>query len=776
MRSMNIPFLHQTIADKKLIESLGGKAKNLNELLIHGFPIPDGFILQQEVLELEAAIEKIGGFPVAVRSSGTLEDMADASFAGLYETFLFIKTMDDLRDAVTRCFDSKNSARVKDYLKTKNIQWSEKNLNMSVLVQKMIDASIAGVLFTMNPINGFEEECYLEFCQGVGERLVSGHVTPSRIRYNWIEEKVIQEDTNQEGTLIHPDQLKKLIDLCVDIQAHYGKPQDIEWAIDSVGTVYILQSRPVTSFTPREDRPELTNADLKDGGVSARACTPCMLSSYRDAMQISMGDYFKRIRLISNDESITWAYSAYGRVYWNAEAVKTGLKRLPDFKEEDFDRDLGIQKDYGPSGPHVTEVCFSTVFGAVPVLISLHREFNDCLSMIENFRPRFETRDREFKRQVHNLSSLDDQQFSTWLLDVLYFQQETERNYFRTIYNNSNFQTEFKNFIKRLSAYEPMDEVDLMGELQGIAHLDVQSGLAELNAVATQKGYQSPEYVKARKTFLEHHYHHGPAELDITVQRWGENMLWVDSLVKDWTATDGLKKDDRLGLTEKRLTAELGPLKKNKFYNMLRISRNFLRLREEMRSFSTRGYYLLRLALLDFGRRFGFEGNKVFFLELKEVGDRLRNPEFKFPDLRKRELLYQSYRNFKAPNEFGGTILALKTSTSAEGLKGLGCSPGEFTGKARVITDIHQTSSLTKNDILVTYFTDPGWTPVLARVGGVITEVGGLLSHAAVIGREYGIPAVLNLIDATKLIRDGDIIKINGKTGLVEILEKKIEN
>ena len=105
-------------------------------------------------------------------------------------------------------------------------------------------------------------------------------------------------------------------------------------------------------------------------------------------------------------------------------------------------------------------------------------------------------------------------------------------------------------------------------------------------------------------------------------------------------------------------------------------------------------------------------------------------------------------------------------------MKGLGCSPGEITGRARVILNIHETNQLTKEDILITVFTDPGWTPVLARVGGVVTEVGGLLSHAAVIGREYGIPAILNLIDATKMINDGDMIKINGKTGVVEILEK----
>ncbi|HXH74653.1 MAG TPA: PEP/pyruvate-binding domain-containing protein [Bacteriovoracaceae bacterium] len=768
---MKRPFLHQAISDPVLFEKLGGKAKNLNDLLVHGFPVPNGFVLFEPDGDLMGAIGEIGGFPVAVRSSGSLEDLANASFAGVYETFLFVRSESELKDAVQKCFDSRHSDRVKDYLNTKKMVWTPETLTMSVLVQKMVDATTAGVLFTMNPTNGFEEECYVEFCQGVGERLVSGHVTPSRIRYNWFKEEIVTEDINQEETRITPAQLRKLMELSIKIQAHYGKPQDIEWAIDASGKVHILQSRPITSYLPREDRPELTNADFKDGGVSARVCTPCMFSVYRDAMQVSMGDYFKKIKLLSSDEGVTWTHSAYGRVYWNAEAVKTGLKKLPDFKEEDFDRDLGVQKDYGEKGAHRTEMSISTVINAIPVLMSLHREFSDCVVMIENFRERFEAMDLLLKAQITDLAALNKNQFQKWFLDVMLFQQETEKKYFRTIYNSSNYQTEFKGFLKRLPAYEAMDEIYLMGELHGISHLDVQTGLARLQKTSVVYGFGSDQYLAGRERFLETHYHHGPAELDITVARWGENKVWVDELVKSFNGT-APHKSGKFKETCERLTEKLGFLKKRKFARMLNQSRDFLRLREEMRSFSTRAYYLLRLGLLEFARRNQLEDLQVFMLDIVEVRNLLINPGMVFPDISKRELMYKGYRNFTPPNEFGGTIQALKGATSTDGLKGLGCSPGEFTGRARVILDIHQTAGLTKEEILITFFTDPGWTPVLARVGGVVTEVGGLLSHAAVIGREYGIPAILNLIDATKLIGDGDLIKINGKTGTVEIIEK----
>lgn len=763
-------FLGDKSLDEKLLTNLGGKARNLHELKIQGFPVPSGFILFETEGSLGQAIKDIGDFPVAVRSSGALEDLGDASFAGQYETFLFVKSMEELQSKIEACFDSRNSDRVKDYLNTKKISWNPESLKMSVLVQKMVDAHIAGVLFTMNPLNGREEQMYLELCEGVGERLVSGHVTPTQITYNWIEDTKLSEKINNENTSISEEHLRDLISTAARIQAYYGKPQDIEWAIDKSGKIHILQSRPVTTFTPRDDKPELTNADLKDGGVSARVCTQLMFSAYREGMRNSMGDYFKRINLIPNDENIQWIHYHYGRVYWNAEAVKEGLKKIPDFKEDDFDRDLGIQKDYGEKGPHRTPVSIHAVVNAISVLIGLNREFTDCENMINHFRIRFEAKDDELKASLNNLHKMTVEDFRTWFLEVILFQNETEKNYFRTIYNNSNFQTEYKNYLKKLKSYQEGDEVDLMGELHGVAHLDVQGGLKKLRKLADFYGFDSRSYYSARADFLKIHYHHGPAELDLTVPRWGERMDWVDELVQNYVEVNST--GGKFLATSNRIAEGISILGRNKFWTFTNRSRDYLRLREEMRSYSTRAYYLLRKGLLEFAQRHHIAELDVFMYDLIEIKRKVINPEYKLPDISRRKLYYEGYRNFKAPNEFGGSITALKTSFKEGQLKGLGCSPGEFIGTARVIMDIHKTGELTKDEILVTAFTDPGWTPVLARVGGVITEVGGLLSHAAVIGREYGIPAILNLIDATKVIQDGDKIKINGKTGVVEILEK----
>lgn len=765
-------FIDDPGIDAKKLKSFGGKAFNLNRLFLAGFPVPKGFVLTEPRPNLEEAISKIGGFPVAVRSSGSLEDLPNASFAGLYETFLYVKTFEELYSTIQLCFDSKNSHRVQDYLKTKKIEYSDENLSMSVLVQKMVDPKMAGVLFTLNPTNGKEEEMYIEYCQGVGERLVSGHVTPSTMTYNWMENKILSDSINNEKTEMTSPMVANLVEHAVAIQEYYGKPQDIEWAIDHEDKLYILQSRPITTFVARDDTPELTNADFKDGGVSARVCTPLMYSLYREALKDSMGSYFKKISLLPHTENIIWIYYHYGRVYWNAGAVKEGLKKVPGYREDVFDQDLGIQKDYGASGPARTKFNFTTIVNAIPVLIGLNKEFVDCKNMIRLFRDRFETKDSELKSMIKQFKKMTDQEFNSWFLDVILFQLETEKNYFRTIYNNSNFQTEYKSFIKKLAAYEDGDEIDLMSDLHGVSHLDVQAGLKKLRLVADFYGFDSRKYYSERENFLKYHYHHGPAELDITVPRWGERKEWVDDLVNQYAENDKSRIESIFRKTSSRYLNKISTFKKASFIKKTDESREFLRLREEVRAFSTRAYYLVRLGTLEFGKRNSISEDDVFFYDIKEIRSKIIDSSYSLPDIAKRKQFYKGYRDFRAPNEFGGSIQQTVPDLGSNTLKGLGCSAGELTGIAKVITNIHQTSGLTKDDILVTIFTDPGWTPVLGRVGGVITEVGGLLSHAAVIGREYQIPAILNLVNATTLIQNGDRIRMNGKTGIVEILEK----
>jgi phosphohistidine swiveling domain-containing protein len=219
------------------------------------------------------------------------------------------------------------------------------------------------------------------------------------------------------------------------------------------------------------------------------------------------------------------------------------------------------------------------------------------------------------------------------------------------------------------------------------------------------------------------------------------------------------------------------------FERKLERARTYLSAREQMREYSTRCYALLRLYVLEAGARLAARGlidaaEQVFMLwpdELVAIGEAGALSDELRATLELRTKYYRGYRDFPAPNEFGAGVSQLSADTvdGARVLRGLGCSAGVVEGTVRVVQDLDEVHLLRPGEVLVTRFTDPGWTPTFGVIRAVVTEVGGLLSHAAVIGREYGIPAVLNLPGATRHLRTGDRVRVDGGRGTVELLEQE---
>jgi len=745
----------------------GSKAGRLRELEAIHMPVPPFFIVLSRggALNLTQEIAKIGGFPVAARSSGTIEDLGDASFAGMYESVLGIKDETDLKNAIEECFNSSQSERVREYLKThqQNVTRAELEKSMRVMVQKMVPAERAGVLFTIDPVLGQEELFYIEVCAGLGERLVSGHVTPSRYRYHWSEEEISSAEINDEGTRLTDNELKVLARLALEIQTHYGQPQDIEWAIDPTGKIWILQARPVTHVAWRRDVPELTNADLKDGGISARVCPPMMYSLYQRALQSSMGRYFEDISLLRSGDAYQWMYHLYGRGYWNAGVVKEALKCIPGYDEKVFDQGLGITKDYGLKGPEKTGITPQSILVALNALAAVKFEYQNCERMLESFPSWFEEQDQKLRKRVESCRELSDRDFWQLVHEVDAYQFRTETSYFRTIYNNSNFQTDLKNKIARLNPN--CDLLKLLSGLEKMSHMDIQSDLENLKVHEGQASF-----AEALNQFLKNHYHHGDVELDLTVPRWGENPARIVEMLKDVKPTQHHSNEswqDEWNRLDHSLHNRWSwyLFEKARVKRQLLRARHYLTQRESMRAYSTRAYYLVRKLLLEGEQRLGLKAGEVHLLKFAEfVNQDIPNKK----EWRKRDLLLKGYRHFEAPNEFGG---ALTISKDTSGLQGIGCSSGIVEAQVRVVLDLSEANLLLSGEVLVTKFTDPGWTPTMARASAIITEVGGVLSHAAVIGREYGIPAVLNLTGATKKLKTGMKVRVDGRTGVVEILK-----
>lgn len=802
---MKFLFIGEADFDTK---TSGKKAAHLHELKKLNFPIPAGFVIIPKVIigaaeteALQKAIDKIGGFPVAVRSSGHLEDSDTASFAGQYVSFLNVQNLTELIEKIESCRQQANSEHLKKYSVARGLGEADTSL-LTVFVQKMVQAERAGVSFAIHPLSGKEEESLHEVCAGLGENLVSGLTTPTQYVYHFNDQKIVSSIEGTDQVTLSPKELQIITEFAWQASAYFGMPQDIEWALDVDGKFHFLQSRSITRIQLRTDVAEMTNADLRDGGVSSKVCTTLMYSLYAEAFDTSMQKYMTDIKLLEKQQQFSWMFSYYGRVYWDASIVKKCLYKVPGFDEKSFDEDLGIQKNYGSSGPiRISSSDPRIIVKAIPVALALENNFKKCLEMTDSFSDQYEA---EFEKWKVTIERMNTDNFDLQALVKTYdqFMQEfflwVEASYFTTIYNNSNLQTLMKDFFRGIDKKSGVrTQIEkLFGGLTDISHLELQKDFIALYSTALNSGLQSSQWSEQLKIFISKNYFHSDSELDISVPRWEECpeliQRRIQSLIEFKNApSDPMTASQRqyeeflneIQQVENRIKQNFNPLisflKKRKLNQLMTLSRTYLSRREKMREYSTRAYYLVRQLILKIGKflvqqKLIQNEQDIFFLKMKEILDVLNENYLPLPFIAHRKLMYSGLRNFSAPNEFGQGVIQAEASsqTRMSGdhiYKGLACSSGMVKARVRVLLSIDQMSELQPGEILVTKFTDPSWTPVLGLIQGVITEVGGLLSHAAVISREYGIPAVLNVSGATQIFKTGQWVELNGTTGEIQI-------
>lgn len=669
---------------------VGGKAAALLELERAGFRIPPTEVSPED---LAGSFRRIGP-PIAVRSSATVEDGAASSFAGQFESFLNLSTLEEVEAAVERVLESVHEPAVLEYCRRNGVDPA--TVRMGVVVQRMIRPELAGVAFGVNPVTG-AEEVVIEAVEGLADRLLQGEARPLPAGH-----PVLERHRAEIGRTVRA------------IQRHFGTPQDVEFAIED-GVLYVLQARPITKISFAPEVGEWTNADFRDGGVSSGVCTPLMWSLYDFIWESAFKGFLREIRLLDGD--FVAGRMFFGRPYWNLGETKKCLAKLPGFVEREFDADLSVEVRYEGDGLR-TPVNPWTILRAIPTLRAIGRIFETQRAFDHAFLSGgFE------KLQATDLRTMIEHDYRI-----------TETNYFRTIYCASLAKLDF------LDSFPDADYTKLVTALPPMSHLEPTRAIREGATV---------EELQRRFPYR------GRRELDLSAPRWDEDRAWVEQMVRQAGSVGG---DPRPAYEKARAEyrARLPWWKRRKFDRKLDRLREFVWLREEMRDRSSRMYWRIRKAVLALGR-----GDDVFFQTWREVlADDRSNVE------RNREV-YETYRHFKAPNEIGSRY-AYAPTKSVGALRGIGASQGRVEGVARIARSVEETARVERGAILVCPFTDPGWTPVLDRVAGVVTETGGLLSHAAVICREYGIPAVLNISQATDRIRDGERIVVDGGQEIVE--------
>lgn len=778
-------------------------------------------------LGLQAFLARFPNTHFAVRSSGTLEDGADASFAGLYQTILNVQSYDDVCYAIKSCWAALFDTRVLTYLRERT---SASAMGLGLVVQQLVPSEKSGVLFSVDPVRGCDTEMLIEACFGLGEALVSGHVTPDQYRYDWfkavecgrtIAEKDVQcvrlsqapftaleplVGARATAPVLDAQEVAQLAALGVQAQRNAGFPVDVEWA--KVGErFFILQSRPITQLGFAGIPGEWTTADFRDGGVSATVCTPYMASLYKSVMDVTMGAYLNRLGLKPRRAQEEWFRSFYSRPYWNLEAAKYYLCQTPGFNERAFDLGLGITPRYEGDGI-VVGLTPKSLYAGLKALLAIKRS---CKAKLKD-SPAFAAGQ---KKRLQELKAMDPAALSDSALFAFcetFLTQEYFRNesvYFDFIYDNSNLNALFTDSLKKMGFAE-QDYPLLLGGLSGVSHMvpiealwklrdaieacpDASRYWASHNADAIEAVFNQGETrykLDLLTGYLDEYGHHAKQELDLMVPRYAEVPGYVIAQLQDVlqqpAASDPRKRNKRQEEQARAARDKLraaAPLWKRPFVMKdLQQVRAFLWWREELRDLSTQFYFHVRRFTLEMEKRLLQAGvlqsqDDIFFLTLTELIKTIKgeySPAQVAAIIERNRTYYLSFAGFTIPDEIGERYSGggvASAEAGGEGQMGVAGSPGVMTGTARVIANIHDADRLQPGDILVTRCTDPGWTPKFSLLSGVVTETGGILSHAAVICREYGIPAILAVKKATALIVDGETISIDGSTGIITVLK-----
>ena len=779
--------------EKVITKTLDGLNKdNLKETVAKLQALFDGIKLpaktSDEIKDLVKA-DKL----YAVRSSGTKEDLDEFSFAGQYQTFLNTKP-EDVEARVIDCYKSMFSEIILSYLVNRKIDTSE--LKMSVVVQEMVQSDKSGICFTIDPVTGNDKTMLIEVSEGLGEDIVSGKTVPEQYHYNWYDNKEI--DRAEGSKLISAENVEKYAKVFAGIQQQFGYPCDIEFAIKD-DELFILQSRRITKLNYSGINDIWSTADFKDGGVSATVCTPYMWSLYEYIWEYSLRRFIVDSKILKDEQlpkKLGEMY--YGRCYWNLTAVKKAMEQIVGYKEKEFDNEYGIVGDYEGDGK-VTGATPKVLCHLIPIVIEQNKLLKDRRENSERYKQELLDLYYGYKKHLDE-GTIDDitKEFYK-ITHETYLRSET--TYFHQIFINTIHQSLYKDSL--LKYVSESEYLSLLASIDNISHLlpfydmwDITRKIRSNEETAKYWKDNSAEDIAKNldsgkfelplvRKLIDDYGYHSDKELDITYPCYYEEPQVMISMVKDMALLDDSyspESDKERGVAV--YTEILNNLKKNvsagkykKIASKVTNMRKMLWWREEFRDVSTRFYYMLRMYTIEYAKKLVSDGvleklDDVWFLKVGNLWDYIGGNKTK-EDLNdiitRNKFYYNAYRNYISDNEIGHNFRVISESANKNSIRGLGANNGKITGTARVIEDFTQIDRLQEGDILVTRFTDTGWTPKFAILSGIVTEYGGILCHAAIVSREYGIPAIVCCKDAMSKISDGQTITIDGSTGVVTI-------
>ncbi|OAX48082.1 phosphoenolpyruvate synthase [Paenibacillus sp. AD87] len=798
-------------------EQIGNISRKIRELIM-GVDIPAD-VEKEVALYLSTFGE---GHAYAVRSSATAEDLPHASFAGQQDTYLNIIGKESIMHHISKCWASLFTDRAVIYRMQNGFDHGQ--VYLSVVIQKMIFPAASGILFTADPITSNRKLLSIDASFGLGEALVSGLVSADcyKVREGEIVDKRIAVKTlamygrKEGGTSTHQidpvlqktqtltdQQILELARIGRQIEAHFGFPQDIEWCLAD-DTFYIVQSRPITTLYPIPEASDQENHVYLSVGHQQMMTDPMkplglsfFLLTTPAPMRIAGGRLF--VDITPRLASPVMRENFINTMGQSDPLLKDGLTTV--IERENFIKSLPIDQPAPiPRNNHKQSV--SEGFQA-----HIENESTIVSDLITSNQASVEA----LKRNIQNKSGLDLFNFILEDLQELkrFLSDPRSSNVFMTAMNASAWINENmekwlgeKNAADTLSQSVPNNITSEMGlalldvadvirpfpeVIAYLQHVKVDDFMDEL--VNVEGGQETRDAIQG---YLDKYGMRCAGEIDLTRTRWIEKPITLVPLIlgniKNFEPNESKRKFEQGRQEALKKEQEIldrlkllpgGEQKAKETKRMIDLVRNFIGYREYPKYGMINRYFVYKQALLKEAERLAQAGviagkEDIYYLTYEELREVVRTNEQDEKIITQRKDDYKIYEKLTPPRVLtsDGEIITgqyKRENMPAEAIVGLPVSSGVIEGRARVIFNIED-ADLEDGDILVTPYTDPSWTPLFVSIKGLVTEVGGLMTHGAVIAREYGLPAIVGVEKATHRIKDGQRIRVHGTEGYIEIL------
>ena len=767
---------------ESVYQTVGGKAKGLDLLARNGFPVPQGFVITEiDSLDEEGiyqAFDALHVNRVSVRSSASNEDQSNVSNAGQYETCLFVDRA-HLMESIGKCLASLDAGRVQDYARHFDLGKAA----MNIVVQEMIDSDKAGVLFTAGPNNG--SAILIEAVKGQGENLVSGQVSAHRYEISRKYYRPCEDD------LLNGAEIKLLYETAKKIRTVFGEEKDIEWALKD-GKLYLLQMRPITTeiidieeFDRDDDISGHLFTKRNVGEMMPGAVTPLTLSTSAKAIDYGMrymlwlaGVYDspheeQPLRLIS---SISGHLFFDMNLLYNMHA-KVGIAR-PQHMNLSI---MGEYHDYPPITVPYSNLFVRTInsFKFLKYVFSGHKAMGKFDELLTKVHFQETSSYRELYNSIdENLACLDESLIYHYASSA--YSGSATSTLYQMVDKYFPDKKVYQSFLSHLLSSIPnIESADILARLQEMAIAikakepkAVDFSADELLAFIKADAEIGAQY----KDFLVHHGHRCIKEAELRNKPWREDeiplMNYLLSIVKSpMNLSHGEEKIDY----RQEFAFIKNPLLKAAAISYAKKARQAVVDREYTKSrlieiidlFKTQ---YARLARLLVDANLLSDTDLIYFLTHEEIGKLIDGDASLLPLAVRRRKAHAIQEELSFDDIYIGKPLAdvFDASQNDGVITGVPVSNGECEGIVHIVNSAEDANQLKKGEIMVARFTDIGWTPYYSIVNGLITEIGSSLSHGAVVAREYGLPTIVNVKGATKLLKNGDHIIMNASKGTIQ--------